>query len=200
MSPGRTGSPQALTSVELTVCFRGMAAFRSLSIVWPHVYGRTPHIRTLDRTMLFGASSLLYAFFMLRCLLDTLTNALCPLLVAAPPIQSGGHGGDVGDEIGLQILFGLVRKHNLDTSALQFQQRDNLVEPKAHQPIFVFNHDDAHRALPEQGGQFRPALIQPGPHLRHDPAHRKPLAMAQVCKRSSCRTRSSFWSALDTLA
>jgi hypothetical protein len=34
---------------------------------------------------LFGSSSLLYAFFMLRCLLDTRTNALCPLLVAAPP-------------------------------------------------------------------------------------------------------------------
>jgi hypothetical protein len=33
--------------------------------------------------LLFGSSSLLYAFFMLRCLLDTRTNALYPLLVAA---------------------------------------------------------------------------------------------------------------------
>ena len=44
--------------------------------------------------------------------------------------------------------------------------------PKARQPIFVFNHDDANRAIPEQGSQFRAPLIQLGRHLRPDPAHR----------------------------
>ena len=76
------------------------------------------------------------------------SDAFCPLLVAAPPVHSGGHGGEAGDEIGLQILFGLVRKHNLHTPALQLQQRDNAVEPKARQPILVFNPAQAGVPLP----------------------------------------------------